>query len=66
MAAFRFLKKKSVEMEENKMGTGDTLTDVATAPIATGIDIREASMTASKVNRLAGVYAHPTKLIKRS
>jgi ADP-dependent NAD(P)H-hydrate dehydratase / NAD(P)H-hydrate epimerase len=41
-------------------GTGDTLTGIVAALIASGIDIREAAITASKVNRLAGVYAHPT------
>jgi len=41
-------------------GTGDTLTGIVAALVATGIDIREAAITASKVNRLAGVYAHPT------
>ena len=41
-------------------GTGDTLTGIVAALIATRIDIREAAIIASKVNRLAGVYAHPT------
>ncbi len=41
-------------------GTGDTLTGIVAALIASGLDIREAAITASKVNRLAGVYAHPT------
>jgi NAD(P)H-hydrate repair Nnr-like enzyme with NAD(P)H-hydrate dehydratase domain len=41
-------------------GTGDTLTGIVAALSATGIDIRDAAITASKVNRLAGVYAHPT------
>ena len=41
-------------------GTGDTLTGIVAALTATGMDIPEASLTAAKVNRLAGVYAHPT------
>ena len=41
-------------------GTGDTLTGIVAALIASGLDIREAAITASKVNRLAGVYAQPT------
>jgi NAD(P)H-hydrate repair Nnr-like enzyme with NAD(P)H-hydrate dehydratase domain len=41
-------------------GTGDTLTGIVAALIASGLDIREAAIIASKVNRLAGVYAHPT------
>jgi len=41
-------------------GTGDTLTGIVAALSATGMDIHEAAMTASKVNRMAGVYAHPT------
>src|SRR4030043_1473000 len=48
------------------MGAGDTLAGVAAALIATVIDIREAAMTASKVKRFAGVYAHLAKLIKGS
>lgn len=41
-------------------GTGDTLTGIVAALSATGMDISEASLVALKVNRLAGVYAHPT------
>lgn len=41
-------------------GTGDTLTGIVAALIASGLDIREAAITGSKVNRLAGSYAHPT------
>jgi NAD(P)H-hydrate repair Nnr-like enzyme with NAD(P)H-hydrate dehydratase domain len=41
-------------------GTGDTLTGIVAALSASGMDIREAALVASKVNRLAGVYAHPT------
>ena len=41
-------------------GTGDTLTGIVAALSATGMDIREAAVAASRVNRLAGAYAHPT------
>jgi len=41
-------------------GTGDTLTGIVAVLIASGIDIREAAITAAKLNRLAGVYARPT------
>jgi len=41
-------------------GTGDTLTGIVAALSAAGMDIREAALVASKVNRLAGVSAHPT------
>jgi NAD(P)H-hydrate repair Nnr-like enzyme with NAD(P)H-hydrate dehydratase domain len=41
-------------------GTGDTLTGVVAALVASGIDIPDAAITAAKVNRLAGAYAHPT------
>ena len=49
-----------IEAMEAIGGTGDTLTGIVAALIATGIDIHEAAITASKVNRLAGSYAHPT------
>jgi NAD(P)H-hydrate repair Nnr-like enzyme with NAD(P)H-hydrate dehydratase domain len=41
-------------------GTGDTLTGIVAALTAAGMDIPDASLTAAKVNRLAGVYAQPT------
>jgi ADP-dependent NAD(P)H-hydrate dehydratase / NAD(P)H-hydrate epimerase len=41
-------------------GTGDTLTGIVAALSATGMDILEAAVAASKVNRWAGAYAHPT------
>ncbi len=41
-------------------GTGDTLTGIVTALIASGMDIREAAIVAARVNRLAGFYAQPT------
>ncbi len=41
-------------------GTGDTLTGIVTAMIASGMEIGNAAITAAKVNRLAGHYARPT------
>jgi len=41
-------------------GTGDTLTGIVAALIASGKDISEAATIGAKVNRLAGAYAHPT------
>lgn len=41
-------------------GTGDTLTGIVSALIASGMDIKTASAKAAKVNRLAGFYARPT------
>jgi NAD(P)H-hydrate repair Nnr-like enzyme with NAD(P)H-hydrate dehydratase domain len=41
-------------------GTGDTLTGIVAALIASGKDISEAATIGAKVNRLAGTYAHPT------
>jgi ADP-dependent NAD(P)H-hydrate dehydratase / NAD(P)H-hydrate epimerase len=40
-------------------GTGDTLTGIVAALVASGIDIKKASINAARVNRLAGAYAEP-------
>ncbi len=40
-------------------GTGDTLTGIVSALIASGLDIKSASLKAARVNRLAGLYARP-------
>jgi len=40
-------------------GTGDTLTGIASALIASGMDIEKAVVYAARVNRLAGAYASP-------
>ncbi len=40
-------------------GTGDTLTGIVSALITSGVEIESASAKASKVNRLAGLYAKP-------
>ena len=41
-------------------GTGDTLTGIAAALCAAGMEISEAAVVAARVNRLAGFYASPT------
>jgi len=41
-------------------GTGDTLTGIVSALIASGMDIPEAATLAARINRLAGHYASPT------
>ncbi|NMA03088.1 MAG: sugar kinase, partial [Clostridiales bacterium] len=50
----------NIETLEPIGGTGDTLTGVVSALIASGMDIESASAKAAKVNRLAGLYADPT------
>ncbi len=40
-------------------GTGDTLTGIVSALIASGLDIRSVSLKAARANRLAGLYAKP-------
>ncbi len=40
-------------------GTGDTLTGIVSALIASGIEIKRASVKAAQVNRIAGFYAKP-------
>ncbi len=40
--------------------TGDTLTGIVTALIASGNDIDKAAVLAAQSNRLAGQYARPT------
>jgi len=41
-------------------GTGDTLTGIVSALIASGIKVLEASVMAARINRLAGDYACPS------
>ena len=41
-------------------GTGDTLTGIVSALIASGMEILEAAILAAQINRLAGHYACPT------
>jgi NAD(P)H-hydrate repair Nnr-like enzyme with NAD(P)H-hydrate dehydratase domain len=48
------------EAMEAMGGTGDTLTGIVSALIASGMDTLEAAVLAAKINRLAGHYARPT------
>lgn len=41
-------------------GTGDTLTGIASALVACGMDIPSAATKAARINRLAGCFAQPT------
>ena len=41
-------------------GTGDTLTDIVSSLISSGMEVGEAAIVAAKANRLAGFYAKPT------
>jgi len=41
-------------------GTGDTLTGIVAALIASGMEVGQAAILAARVNRLAGHYAQPT------
>ncbi|MFO7986978.1 MAG: NAD(P)H-hydrate dehydratase [Desulfatiglandaceae bacterium] len=41
-------------------GTGDTVTGIVAALVASGMDVREAAVLAARVNRLAGYAARPT------
>jgi hypothetical protein len=49
-----------VEAMEAIGGTGDTLTGIVAALIATGMEISEAAIIAARANRLAGYYVNPT------
>lgn len=48
------------EAMEAMGGTGDTLTGIVSALIASGMETPEAATTAARINRLAGHYACPT------
>jgi ethanolamine utilization microcompartment shell protein EutS len=50
----------NVEELETIGGTGDTLTGIVSALIASGLDIESSSVNAAKVNRFAGFLAKPT------
>jgi hypothetical protein len=52
--------KPLVEALEPVGGTGDTLTGIVSALVASGMPVRDAALLAAKVNRLAGLYANPT------
>ena len=49
-----------VEAMEAIGGTGDTLTGIASALIASGMKVSDSAFIAAQVNRLAGFYANPT------
>lgn len=49
-----------VEELEAIGGTGDTLTGIVSALMASGMEITSAASKASKINRLAGAYSDPT------
>ncbi len=53
------VKEPSVEALEAIGGTGDTLTGITAALIASGRPVAEATEIAARVNRLAGFYASP-------
>jgi len=52
--------KPVAEAMEAMGGTGDTLTGIVSALVASGMNLPEAGETAARTNRLAGVFAHPT------
>ena len=49
-----------VEALEPVGGTGDTVTGVVSALVASGLGVEQAAVFAARVNRLAGLYANPT------
>lgn len=49
-----------IEALEPIGGTGDTLTGIAAALIAKGLDLDVAAVLAARINRLAGLLARPT------
>lgn len=49
-----------VEALEPIGGTGDTVTGIVSAFVASGMGVEDAAVLAAKVNRLAGLYANPT------
>jgi len=52
--------KPLVEALEPVGGTGDTVTGIVSALVASGMSVEDAALVAAKVNRLAGLYANPT------
>lgn len=49
-----------VEALEPIGGTGDTVTGIVSALVASGMHVEKAAVLAARVNRLAGLYANPT------
>lgn len=54
------IENPTVEAMEAIGGTGDTLTGITGALIASGIELSQAAIMAARTNRLAGYYAHPS------
>ena len=52
--------KPLVEALEPVGGTGDTVTGIVSALVASGLSVEDSAILAAKVNRLAGLYANPT------
>ena len=52
--------KPVVEALEPVGGTGDTVTGIVSALVASGMSVKDSAILAAKVNRLAGLYANPT------
>lgn len=49
-----------VEALEPVGGTGDTVTGIVSALVASGVSVEDSAILAAKANRLAGLYANPT------
>jgi hypothetical protein len=49
-----------VEALEPVGGTGDTVTGIVSALVASGLSVKDSAILAAKVNRVAGLYANPT------
>jgi hypothetical protein len=54
------VKEPNIPAMEPIGGTGDTITGEVSALISSGMDVVEACVAASKINRTAGELAHPT------
>jgi NAD(P)H-hydrate repair Nnr-like enzyme with NAD(P)H-hydrate dehydratase domain len=52
--------KPGIETLEPIGGTGDTLTGIAAALLAAGLDLKAAAVLAARANRLAGLRVGPT------
>ncbi|MGB9628864.1 MAG: NAD(P)H-hydrate dehydratase [Thermodesulfobacteriota bacterium] len=49
-----------IEAMEAIGGTGDTLTGIVGALVSSGMDLKDATILAAKINRLSGYYAKPS------
>lgn len=54
------VEKPLVEALEPVGGTGDTLTGIVSALVASGMSVEDSAILGAKVNRFAGLYANPT------